>query len=83
MRRVSYLRATANETALQNESDMDQSPMSSMPPGTPDTDETASQSLRRYFSIFQYKILFFFLTFGYGLCLFLKFHTQKFIIKKK
>lgn len=63
MRRVSYLRATANETALQNENDMDQSPMG-MPPGTPDTDENASQSLRRYV----YLQIFIKITFGYGIC---------------
>lgn len=47
MRRVSYLRATANESALQIENDMDQSPMS-IAPDTPDTDEPQSaQSLKR------------------------------------
>lgn len=48
MRRVSYLRATANDSALHNENDMDQSPMSSLPPGTPETDEAALQILKRY-----------------------------------
>lgn len=46
MRRVSYLRATANENALQLDSDMDQSPVS-LPPDTPETDEAGNQALRR------------------------------------
>lgn len=47
MRRVSYLRATANENSLQGDSDMDNSPTS----GTADTPENESilipQTLKR------------------------------------
>ncbi len=45
VRRVSYLRATANENALTIDSDLDNSPMSA-PPGTPD-DLQITQILRR------------------------------------
>lgn len=53
MRRVSYLRATANENALQLDSDMDQSPVS-QPPDTPETDEAGNQALRRYLIFFKF-----------------------------
>lgn len=45
VRRVSYLRATANENVLTIDSDLDNSPMSA-PPGTPD-DLQITQILRR------------------------------------
>lgn len=52
MRRVSYLRATANDCAFNIDSDLDSSPLS-QPPDTPDTEDT-NQSyphhiLKRYF----------------------------------
>lgn len=48
MRRVSYLRATANENSLQlqGDSDMDNSPMS-VPADTPETDVPLTQLLKR------------------------------------
>lgn len=49
VRRVSYLRATANENALTIDSDVDNSPMSA-PPGTPD-DLQITQILRRWVSL--------------------------------
>lgn len=55
VRRVSYLRATANENSLQLlDSDMDNSPMSSVPPYTPETDvQPITQVLKRLvFNIF-------------------------------
>lgn len=49
MRRVSYLRATANENSLQlqHDSDMDNSPMSA-PADTPDNDIPLTQLLKRF-----------------------------------
>lgn len=52
MRRVSYLRATANENSLQlqHDSDMDNSPMSA-PADTPDIDIPLTQLLKRFVQI--------------------------------
>lgn len=48
MRRVSYLRATANENALPLDTDLDNiSPMSAIAPGTPDIEIPHIQVLRR------------------------------------
>lgn len=49
VRRVSYLRATANENSLQLlDNEMDASPMSSAPPYTPDADaQPITQLLKR------------------------------------
>lgn len=53
MRRVSYLRATANENSLQiqGDSDMDNSPMSAAA-DTPDTDIPITQLLKRFVYIY-------------------------------
>lgn len=55
MRRVSYLRATANENSLQlqHDSDMDNSPMSA-PADTPDIDIPLTQLLKRFVQIDRY-----------------------------
>lgn len=69
MRRVSYLRATANENSLQiqGDSDMDNSPMSAAA-DTPETDIPITQLLKRFvkstqhFYLFHSNALFYFQT---------------------
>lgn len=72
MRRVSYLRATANENSLQlqGDSDMDNSPMSA-PADTPDIDIPLTQLLKRLVHRDQFHFIYIFVKshlFQYYIC---------------